>query len=75
MGAEGCFRIYRMDSLPRFGLGSCDRYKLPFEYPSFFGQRAMCEAAHVRIGWMGTKISRVPEPGGAHGTEKKFKTS
>ena len=31
-----------MDSLPRFGLGSCDRYKLPFEYPHHFLDNERC---------------------------------
>jgi hypothetical protein len=35
-----CSRIYRPNSLPRFGLRRCDgRHKLRFEYPSFFGRR------------------------------------
>jgi hypothetical protein len=41
MGVWGCFRIYRPSSMPRSGLGSCDRrHGLLFEYPSFFRRPA-----------------------------------
>jgi hypothetical protein len=35
--AKRSFRSYRVSSMSRFGLGSCDcRHKLPFEYPIIF---------------------------------------
>jgi hypothetical protein len=54
-----CFHSYRASSVPRSGLGSCDRrHGLLFEYPSFFrrpcahaffGQTAKCEVAHTSL--------------------------
>jgi hypothetical protein len=38
----GCFRIYRVRSMPGPRLGSYDRrHKLPSKYPSFFGRRVI----------------------------------
>jgi hypothetical protein len=49
---------------------SCDRrHKLPSSTPSFFGQPAKCEVAHISPD--GRVLARVPEPGGVHGAESK----
>jgi hypothetical protein len=61
-------RIYGMRSRPRFGFGSYDsRHKL---HPSFFGQPAKCEVAHISPD--GRVRAQYRRPGGEHGTENKL---
>src|SRR5438445_13043364 len=45
-----CFHSYRASSVPRSGLGSCDRrHGLLFEYPSFFGCRVRAALISAQI--------------------------